>query len=173
MVEETLKKLHKIVGIPRLEIEGIGGYPKIEKLENTSREWLKYDGFGGQTGSINVSSRYLCYLKTEDGNICAYVLKDRWERPSYYETIIDEDYILFKKSDLVELIKKAIENPEKKGETKIYGKRVIDDVVFEDGFPSGRCWKGPEVSDVLISLSLDLSLEPILSISYEKTNLRK
>lgn len=154
MIEEILKKLNQTDGLPRLEIEGI---EKFSSVRNLKEEYVGYKRFGADIKNMGI--------------LCAYILKDKWERPDYYTTIIDRNFVLFRKVNLVKLIRKATGNSEKKSKTKINGMKIVDEVTWEDGFPSGRCWTGPEVSRVFVELNLDLSLEPILAIYYKEINL--
>lgn len=167
-VLEVMEQLHQIDGLPRLEIEGCKYPTSISPDDpnfNNQASWLKHDGYGGQVGSVNVESKYLRYLETEEGDRCAFVIKDKWERPDNYTTIIDMEYILFRKRDLKRTVESALSDS--KASMSISGKRVVDDVIWDDSFPSGPCWKGPEIHDIVIELFLDLTeARPLLSIHY-------
>ena len=150
MIEEILKKLNQTDRLPRLEIEGI---EKFSSVRNLKEEYSGYKRFGEDIKNMEI--------------LCAYISKDKCITPDYYTTIIDRDFILFRKADLMKLIRKAIEDSEKKSKTKICGMRIVDEVTWEDGLPSGRCWTGPEVYDIIVNLNLDLSPEPVLSVDYK------
>ena len=180
-----IEQLHQTEGFPRLEIEGCK-YPVDEKLigyahnctasppgesvcgfkvvritgeknPSSGLKWLEHDGFGGQVGSVNVPSEYLAYLDTRKGDRCAYVVKDKFDRQDYYHTEIDREYILFRKSDLVRVVEIALTSEDRTGAGKLQGKRVVDDVIWDDSFPTGPCAGGPKVSDVGILFCMDLS----------------
>ena len=167
-VLDVLEQLHQIGGLPRLEIEGCK-YPTSIRPDDpvfkNMGAWLKHDGYGGQVGSVSVQSQYLRYLDTEEGDRCAFVIKDKWERPDNYTTIVDVEYILFKKRDIQRIVEFALSDS--KASISISGKRVVDDVIWDDSFPTGPCWKGPEIHDVVIELVLDLTeARPLLSLHY-------
>jgi len=189
-INEILEKLHQSEGFPRLEIEG-GKYPVNEELLKSYREskikvpkqvggflqvdfdgdgsdwqwWVEHDGFGGQIGSVNISSDYLQHLGAEKGNRCVYVLKDRSDWRDYYYTEIDREYILFRKSDLVRVIETCLESDNKVAEEIIAGIRIVDNVIWDDSIPTGPCASGPKITGVRINLQIDLQKgEPIYKI---------
>ena len=118
--------------------------------------WLEHDGFGGQVGSVNVPSEYLIYLDGPKGVRCVYILNNTFARRDSYYTKIRRDYVLFRKSDLVRVIESALSSEEKTAAENIHGKRVIDNVIWDDSIPSGP---GLEVTDVEINLQVNLAGE--------------
>ncbi len=190
-INEVLEKLHQRRGLPRLEIEGCN-YPInkdfIERYKKSKasmpehhegfsvvhfdaergsnwKEWLKHDGFGGQVGSVNIPSEYLEYLDAPKGDRCVYAMKDKFDRRDYYYTEIYREYILFKKSDLVRVIKIALKTNNKVAEEIIIGKEIVDNVIWDDSIPKGP---GLKVMDATICLRIDLNEEPSYKISLVK-----
>ena len=148
------------VVVPIIPREG----DKDKKGGSNGLWWIKHDGFGGQVGSVNVKSEYLDHLDTEEGDKCAYVIRDIFDREDYYHTEINCEYILLRKSDLISVVEGALSSTNRTNLRNIRGKRVIDEVIWDDSIPSGP---GLKVTDVSIRLGIDLTQEePKYKIDY-------
>jgi hypothetical protein len=110
---------------------------------------------------------YIKNMLIPEGERCVYILEEKyWQGTNGSEDISDQivDYLIFRKTDLMSALEKALENADEHANCVVdmVGERIRDDGFWEDGSP---CFKYTTLRDVHIMMTLSLDpANPIITI---------
>jgi hypothetical protein len=132
------------------------------KLVNEKKSKIAIEGVSSIPSTFD--GNYSQYNPYEKGDRCIYHVDSFYDQVPY-ETKIKYEGFFFKKSDLTNAVKNALNS---EGPTKIQGTWIYDDVFWDDSIPTGECFDGPKTADVDILVKFDdLKNNPKLNIEYK------